>query len=78
MYIINDLLAIYFDEYHELSDNKRKKWSPVMILINYFLKHLIIMCDLKMKSVDLSEMPLKCHEEVKERAGLKFLFQANY
>ena len=49
-----------------------------MILINYFLKHTIIMRDLKMKSVDLSEMPLKCHEELRERVGLKFLFQANY
>ena len=43
-----------------------------------FLKTLIIMRDLKMKSVDLSEMPLKCHEELRERVGLKFLFQANY
>ena len=40
MYIINDLLAIYFDEYHELSDIKRKKMEPSYDPNKLFLKTL--------------------------------------
>ena len=40
MYVINDLLAIYFDEYHELSDIKRKKMEPSYDPNKLFLKTL--------------------------------------
>ena len=65
---------------------KKESWIIDMILLIYFLKHVLIMSGLKMKkptdttsrnidkdkSVDLSDMPtLEGDEEVKEGKGLK-------
>ena len=49
--LFNDLLGIYFLEYYELSDAKGKKIEiRNMILISYFLKHIIMVSGLKMKN----------------------------
>ena len=48
--LYNDYLKIQFDQYYELSDAKREKLSPNMILIIYFLRHIIMMSDLKMNN----------------------------
>ena len=65
---------------------KKESWIIDMILLIYFLKHVLVMSGLKMKkptdttsrnidkdkSVDLSDMPtLEGDEEVKEGKGLK-------
>ena len=47
--LYNELLGTYFDEYYYLSDAERKKWSVNINLKSYFLKHAIVMNDLKMK-----------------------------
>ena len=48
--LYNDLLGSYSNEYNELSDAKREKKSSNMILLNDFLKQLIIMSGFKMKN----------------------------
>ena len=65
---------------------KKESWIIDMILLIYFLKHVLVMSGLKMKkptdttsrnidkdkSVDLSDIPtLEGDEEVKEGKGLK-------
>ena len=48
--IYNEYLEIYFDEYKVLSDAKKESWVINMVLLIYFLKHIIMIPSLKMKN----------------------------
>ena len=47
--LYNDFLVSYYHKYYELSDDKRKKLSPNMILHIYLLMDMIIVCSQKNK-----------------------------
>ena len=54
--LYNTLLAIYFNDYSNITDKKKKRWIKSMILVIYFLKVIYIMNGTKRMKKNASQL----------------------